>query len=982
MAIQNEVFKFVAEIELDEKTTQEFTAALKVANDHCDELRQTIAKNQKELMRMSAAGKENTEEYKALKKEIAENTANLKKSSEQANKYASALGVNKMTANQLKGYIKRLKAEMDSLHKDVDPTLWNKYNDKLKAAQRRMKELEGGIKNTGGVMELLQSKWGKIAGWAAVATKVFSAIYGGLERMSQETQSWGDKWQMAHTMVSAGWNQLLANIGQGKNVIKASIREALEAAREAQSVFDELFERNNSLMLEESDIRIQVSEQMAIIKDTSKSQEERLAAIDKVLDLENKLAARKSQIYGDERQQYLDLLSVRTQLADFELERIIDNYNANRENIKRAEEYNKLLEERTRLESSKDLAAATDAVSAARSGGISMPMSGVDYDAEIDKIGRLMAEMEYAYPNVEEWARYLRQYNLANDEFVNNYVQATLKWKAAAHAQKKGEEEMAARKGELVNKMRAANKAATDKAYSDAVENAETTARVELNALKEQLLKKEITQEEFNKKSEDIELRRLEKLKDINKKYGKDITAIDGQILDKRLQAQNGGTSSATDSSNMPPIKPLESLYFAGKAESEPSGGLAFTLPSKSFEEDLATLEILYQQGIASEQRYLLEKSKIRAKYGKSNLETEKALMEMSLAALEKQHEAGKIKEEDYQREKQAIVLRYLESTGDPATESFKSEFAALDAAYGNGLISWEEYLIKRNELFEKYNGQASAASKTLWEKGAEGALQGTLTMLNAASEMVNSIKEAELAQLDAQKEKELAAAGDNAEKRAAIEEEYEAKKLDTQKKYADVEMGINIATALAQGALAVIQAWAQLGPIAGSIFAAIVAATTAAQIAVMVQQRNAIKNSSASGGSGSTTTRVVNGYSEGGYTGDGGRLEVAGVVHRGEYVVPQPELRDPAVAAMVASIESRRRRRTSANALPGFAEGGYTGATSGGRHTDELLDKILVAIERGNSTPAKAYVVLSDLNEKQKQQSRMNKKSSLRPRP
>ena len=106
MAIQNEVFKFVAEMELDEKTTQEFTEALKMANDSCDELRQTIAKNQKELMKMSAAGKENTEEFKALKKELAENTTNLKKSSEQANKYASALGVNKMTANQLKGYNK------------------------------------------------------------------------------------------------------------------------------------------------------------------------------------------------------------------------------------------------------------------------------------------------------------------------------------------------------------------------------------------------------------------------------------------------------------------------------------------------------------------------------------------------------------------------------------------------------------------------------------------------------------------------------------------------------------------------------------------------------------------------------------------------------------------------------------------------------------------------------------------------------------
>lgn len=103
MAIQNEVVKFVAEMELDENTVKEFTFGLKMANDHCDELRKMIAANQKELMKLSAAGKENTDEFKNMKRELAENTSNLRKSTEQANKYASALGINQMTANQLKG---------------------------------------------------------------------------------------------------------------------------------------------------------------------------------------------------------------------------------------------------------------------------------------------------------------------------------------------------------------------------------------------------------------------------------------------------------------------------------------------------------------------------------------------------------------------------------------------------------------------------------------------------------------------------------------------------------------------------------------------------------------------------------------------------------------------------------------------------------------------------------------------------------------
>ena len=110
--------------------------------------------------------------------------------------------------------------------------------------------------------------------------------------------------------------------------------------------------------------------------------------------------------------------------------------------------------------------------------------------------------------------------------------------------------------------------------------------------------------------------------------------------------------------------------------------------------------------------------------------------------------------------------------------------------------------------------------------------------------------------------------------------------------------------------------------------------------------------------------------------------MEVAGVVHRGEYVVPQPELRDPAVAAMVASIESRRRRRTSSHVLPGFAEGGYTGVPGmSGRGAEDILGRILKAVEQANSRPVKTYVTLTDLDAQQKLRSDFRNATSLRSR-
>ena len=95
-----------------------------------------------------------------------------------------------------------------------------------------------------------------------------------------------------------------------------------------------------------------------------------------------------------------------------------------------------------------------------------------------------------------------------------------------------------------------------------------------------------------------------------------------------------------------------------------------------------------------------------------------------------------------------------------------------------------------------------------------QGSLDTANQFLDAAGNMVNSLRDAELNKLEAQMQAELTAAGDNAEEKERIEAEYEQKKLDTQKKYADVDMAINIAKTIAAGALAAIQSFAQLGPI------------------------------------------------------------------------------------------------------------------------------------------------------------------------
>jgi hypothetical protein len=73
-------------------------------------------------------------------------------------------------------------------------------------------------------------------------------------------------------------------------------------------------------------------------------------------------------------------------------------------------------------------------------------------------------------------------------------------------------------------------------------------------------------------------------------------------------------------------------------------------------------------------------------------------------------------------------------------------------------------------------------------------------------------------------------------------------------------------------------------------------------------------------------------GFFEGGYTGQGGKNEPAGVVHKGEYVIPADMLRNPQIAQMVSGLENIRQSRYGitpqayqTTTRPGFASGGYT---------------------------------------------------------
>lgn len=148
-------------------------------------------------------------------------------------------------------------------------------------------------------------------------------------------------------------------------------------------------------------------------------------------------------------------------------------------------------------------------------------------------------------------------------------------------------------------------------------------------------------------------------------------------------------------------------------------------------------------------------------------------------------------------------------------------------------------------------------------------------------------------------------------------------------------------------------------------LYAPVIAANT-----VMAGVQTALVIAQTIGNFVSSGSKGGKGHAEGGYTGDGGKYEPAGIVHRGEYVIPQEGMANPGLFAVVQAIESARRNRTLARLelrpeITGMVESNRRTYASGGFASpspmqstnshlqpieESILPKLISAIERLNA--------------------------------
>lgn len=309
----------------------------------------------------------------------------------------------------------------------------------------------------------------------------------------------------------------------------------------------------------------------------------------------------------------------------------------------------------------------------------------------------------------------------------------------------------------------------------------------------------------------------------------------------------------------------------------------------------------------------------------------------------------------NYQYQEQMWQLQEL--VGLSWADEYERELAQLENYHRQGLISTKAYEKKKLQL------------------GVTNAKKYFDYYANLSGSMFSAIQDAEIAQSDAKYDVLIQQAKNNGEDTAALEEEKENKKLEIQKKYADVDFAIKISQIIADTAVGVIKTFAQFGYTPwGIAAAAMMTATGVAQMISAKAERDKIKNMQPSNTAGSSGTvaapakaeRVLSGYSDGGYTGDGDRYEVAGVVHRGEYVVPKPIMDNPRVVDAVGTIEAIRRNKILGSGMAaapsaGYADGGYTAPAP-----SLSMEEFTKAVQefRVATKAIRAYIVYKDIED------------------
>lgn len=400
--------------------------------------------------------------------------------------------------------------------------------------------------------------------------------------------------------------------------------------------------------------------------------------------------------------------------------------------------------------------------------------------------------------------------------------------------------------------------------YKTASDKLQLQYQDRLNTIKMGLLTEKTTQEQYQSELYKAEMNWLLSRKALMEQYGKDTSAIQGQIYDKMIAESNRLYKQAQQmeaDNKAAQLGMLDEEYAENQA----------AIKQRYLDGELATEQDYKEALLELERNYLEQKRDMLQAYGEDTTDIDNQLLDKDV----KQHT-------DNRKSQRDSMQKQIDETDD-----FDEKNRILQAMYDADLITYEQYQQEKDRISEEHEQIRSAQMNATLDTVAQAA--------SAASQVFSAMQDAEISKVTRKYDKQIKAAKKAGKDTTKLEEEKEAAINAVKKKYADKQFAAAVLQVTATTAVTAMEAYKAMadipvvGPALGAVAAAAAVAAGAAQIAVAKAQRDEAKGLKTGGYSAE--------YIEG-FTATGNPDDTAGVipVHKNEFVANHEAVANPAV--------------------------------------------------------------------------------------
>ena len=890
--------------------------------------------------------------------------------------------------------IKSIRSEMTkTINQQVLMTIgsqeYTEAASKIKALKSILTEHNDSLKKTSGFLDdLKDTAMGLLPALGAGA--LVAGVTSAFGKIKDSTHATADAWEFAMAGMSTGVDFFWKSLATGNfDGFISGLKNAIVSGYKYAAMLDEVADNTRALRIIESNARGEELKLEEDLKNKGLSIEARTKAGKDRIKLEEELSKDRQIIANKNYKAEFEEASRVTKMNEEQLLSVAGVIDS--EEKMQASAYNEKVDNYNKL---KALNVAQQATIYGKGASIQMP------DTK-EMIG-LKAEIDSTKDSVKNYAGFLKSYDIMAESQQEKLISAVEKRNTAINSAPENLKKVITKVNSLLAGQEDNGGTATDPLVKKRLESVSASNFKEIALIEQKHREENTSEQEFKSELLAQELKFLNQKASIYKSGSKEYEEVQKQIQDKLISSGDEGIKiqiSQEEAKNKATIAEINKRHLTELSSED------------ILKADLLVQELSFQQAKMKIYKFgTKEWEEANAKYQETQVKAEDDLNILILKAKKEfsNSEIANIKD-DIEKKKAIEEARWKEELSD-----LKSKLNTR-----KGLSQ------KDIELNSYYNGiieqKTDAHNKTITDLTTSEKDQNKITTLRDAIFHAKTKQEIWKGELDLAKEQydqEFKLADKNRAKELDAEESYKNKLISikteqnaTYKMLSEAIVGFvsdtfsgqvdayaSFGQSLVLAALAILKQlvpiWSAMivggslatpdsivtGGIAGIIkFTAILAILEGfVGLAEAGVKSDISKKKDAAQKSKSTTGT---GYAVGGYTGDGGENEPAGIVHRGEYVLSKSMVKNPRLQPLISMFEAVRLKPQSIQLNPllfNILDNATNGLSLSSNETAPINrtgpDDLAITLSKMNQTQHETNLVLKQVHEQLKKPLSINK--------